>query len=145
MNDNNHDAGYFIAFIKKELDKTKNNDIKEYNITHIQFQVIMFLHHNEDKMIFQKDIEAELNVSKATASGIIDRLEMNGFIRRTPLETDSRYKYLTLCPKAFEFTDDILSKCRKNEERLFNGFEEKERKEAIGYLERMLNNLKENK
>jgi len=137
-------VGYLIGLIKKELDLRKNNDIKEFGITHTQFHVIMFITFNEDKKIFQKDIEQELDVTAATASGIIARLEANGFIRRTPLETDSRYKYLTLLPKSYEVKDIIMSKCSRNEGIMFNGFTPEEKNEAISYLERILKNVKEN-
>ena len=88
----NRDAGYLIGLIKKELDKRKNNDIKEFNITHTQFQIIMFLYHNQDRYVFQKDVEKELDISKATASAMIDRLENNNFIKKISSEKDSRYK-----------------------------------------------------
>jgi DNA-binding MarR family transcriptional regulator len=138
------DAGYVISLIKKELDQRKNNDIKEFNITHQQLHVVMYLiHHNEEK-IFQKDIESEMQITAATASGIIARLESNGFIKRTPLETDSRYKYLTPTKKAYEFKDIIISRCRKSEEAIFAGFKDEEKNMVLSYLERIYNNLKEN-
>lgn len=139
----NH-AGYWISLIKKELDRKKNNDIKEYNITHTQFQIIMFLFANEDKMVFQKDIEKELEISAATASGLIARLESNGFIKRTALKDDSRYKFLTLCPKSYELHEVVKSRCKKGEESIFKDFTDDEKAELILYLKRILKNVKEN-
>lgn len=142
-NDNRH-IGYLISLIKKELDLRKNNDIKEFNITHTQVHIIMFMVHNQDKKIFQKDIEHELLVSAATASGLLDRLESNGFIKRTPLENDSRYKYITLLPKAYELQEVIISKCKINEEKIIQGFSREEKDNLVLYLERILKNIKEN-
>lgn len=140
----NRDAGYLMGLIKRELDKSKNKDIKEFNITHTQFQIIMFLYHNQDKYIFQKDVEKELEISKATASVMIDRLEKNNFIKRISSEKDSRYKYLMLLPKAFEVQDVVISRCKKGEDKIFKDFTSNEREEVIVYLERILKNVKEN-
>ncbi len=139
----NRDAGYLIGLIKKELDKRKNNDIKEFNITHTQFQIIMFLYHNQDRYVFQKDVEKELDISKATASAMIDRLENNNFIKRISSEKDSRYKYLVLLPKAFEVRDVVISRCRKGEDKIFKDFTPKEREDVIVSLEKILKNVKE--
>ncbi len=140
----NRDAGYLMGLIKRELDKSKNKDIKEFNITHTQFQIIMFLYHNQDKYIFQKDVEKELEISKATASVMIDRLEKNGFIKRISSEKDSRYKYLVLLPASFEVQDVVVSRCKKGEDKIFKNFTPSEREEVIVYLERILKNVKEN-
>ncbi len=37
---------------------------------------------NEGKEIFQKDIEAEFNIRRSTATGILKLMEKNGFINR---------------------------------------------------------------
>lgn len=57
-----------------------------------QGAVLFYLISHEDQDVFQKDIEQLLSIQKASASGLIKRMEKNGFIHVEPLEIDKRYK-----------------------------------------------------
>lgn len=57
-----------------------------------QGAVLFYLISHEDQDVFQKDIEQLLNIQKASASGLIKRMEKNGFIHVQPLESDKRFK-----------------------------------------------------
>jgi DNA-binding MarR family transcriptional regulator len=54
----------------------------EGQLTIMQNWIIGFLDMNEGKEIFQKDIEAEFNIRRSTATGILKLMEKNGFINR---------------------------------------------------------------
>lgn len=137
--------GRMIKLISKELEINKNNDLKKYDMTAQQFHVIMLISLNSDKKIFQKDIEKDMDITGATASGILSRLEAKGYITRKTLDNDSRYKYLNLTNKALELKDKIFVNIEKHEKIMTQGFSEEEKKTLMEFLERMLNNLQKEK
>lgn len=137
--------GRMIKLISKELEINKNNDLKKYDMTAQQFHVIMLISLNSDKKIFQKDIEKDMDITGATASGIISRLEAKGYITRRTLDNDSRFKYLNLTDKALKLKDKIFVNIEKHEMIMTQGFSEEEKKTLMEFLERMLNNLQKEK
>ena len=50
--------------------------------TGMQGWIIGFLHRNEDRDMFQRDVEAEFNIRRSTATGILQLMEKNGFLLR---------------------------------------------------------------
>lgn len=133
--------GYSIKLINKQLSNKKNCDIKKYGITSQQFEILMHLYKNQDKNIFQKDIEQKLEITGATATGLINRLEQNGYIERKVLGTDSRYKVLILTNKAIELGEDIAEILKHHEEIIFDGFSEEEKRLCEEFMDRILDNL----
>ena len=57
------------------------------------------LHRNEDRDMFQRDVEAEFNIRRSTATGILQLMEKNGFLLREPVAYDARLKKLVLTPR----------------------------------------------
>ena len=66
--------------------------------TGMQGWIIGFLHRNEDRDMFQRDVEAEFNIRRSTATGILQLMEKNGFLLREPVAYDARLKKLVLTP-----------------------------------------------
>ena len=60
--------------------------------TGMQGWIIGFLHRNEDRDMFQRDVEAEFNIRRSTATGILQLMEKNGFLLREPVAYDAAEK-----------------------------------------------------
>ena len=75
--------------------------------TGMQGWIIGFLHRNEDRDMFQRDVEAEFNIRRSTATGILQLMEKNGFLLREPVAYDARLKKLVLTPKALARGRDL--------------------------------------
>ena len=69
--------------------------------TGMQGWIIGFLHRNEDRDMFQRDVEAEFNIRRSTATGILQLMEKNGFLLREPVAYDARLKKLVLTPRYY--------------------------------------------
>ena len=90
----------------------------------LQIAIIDFLLHHEDEAICQKDIQLEIDVSKAAISSAICSMEKQGFIERISDQEDSRKNRIILLPLGKEIYDDFKkSICLLNQEVL----------EGIGY------------
>ena len=70
--------------------------LKELNITSINGRVIGFLFFNQQRHIFQKDIEDVLEIRRSTASTLLQGMENKGLLRREAVEYDARLKRLVL-------------------------------------------------
>lgn len=58
--------------------------------------ILGYLCRNEDRDIFQKDIEAEFKIGRSTVTNILQLMEKKGFIRRESVPYDARLKKLVL-------------------------------------------------
>ena len=86
--------------------------------TGMQGWIIGFLHRNEDRDMIQRDVEAEFNIRRSTATGILQLMEKNGFLLREPVAYDARLKKLVLTPKALAVHEGVISRIRATEERI---------------------------
>ena len=93
-------------------------------ITPSQMFVILFLSENKENRL--SDVSRALRISAPTVTGVIDRLEKSGAVKRIPSHEDRRVIFLELTPKGksiarkFRTTiknrwQDILAKLRPEE------------------------------
>lgn len=61
-----------------------------------------YLYDYREKDIYQKDIEAEFFINRATASKMLSLMEEKQLIRRTASKVDGRLKKIELLPKGYE-------------------------------------------
>lgn len=100
-----------ISFLIKKLDNHIQRKIHElYNRKEFQECSLMnmwvsdflFDMQKEEKIVFQKDIEAEFSINRATASKMLSLMEKKKLIKRTSYANDSRLKQIELEPRGFE-------------------------------------------
>lgn len=83
--------------IKKMIFKhSKDKDIGDFP-SPLQERIMIYLVDNKDSIIYQKDLERELNVSKVTISEVLNKMEKNGVIIRESSEVDGRNKKIRCC------------------------------------------------
>jgi len=79
------------------------------NLTGMQYGILGFLsEQNDGHDVFQRDIEAEFNIRRSTASGMLQLLEKDGYIRRENVPGDARLKKIISTDKAKEL--DMIAK-----------------------------------
>lgn len=92
--------------------------------------------------VFQKDIEAELDIVRSSATALLQRMEKKGLITREPLPDDSRWKKILLTKKAIGLHEEICYEAKKMEERFLRGISDKELAVFSKVLDKMNKNLK---
>ena len=126
--------------IKRAADASIPPDLKQ-DITQMQSRILIFLSHRKGQDIFQRDVEAEFSITRATASKILTSMERGGLITRSAVESDARLKKLGLTEKA----DIISEKMRQNmirfEESLTWNLTAEERKTLLTLLRKLERNL----
>jgi len=89
--------------IKRRFDKLADST----GINGAEGRVIHFLILNQDKIIFQKDVEIEFDLRPSSASELLKRMEKKGLIERTSVESDARLKKIVLTDKSREHEERI--------------------------------------
>lgn len=69
-----------------------------FSVTLPQFDVLSELE-RAGRQMTMSELSRELMVSNGNVTGVIDRLEKNGFVTRTRAEHDRRVQYIQLTPK----------------------------------------------
>ena len=80
---------------------------------------------------------------RSTATGILQLMEKNGLITRSPVSHDARLKKLTLTPKAIEQHQRIVKGIRTVEERVSQCLTPEERRTFLGLCEKIAANLED--
>ena len=109
--------------------------------TGMQGWIIGFLHRNEDRDMFQRDVEAEFNIRRSTATGILQLMEKNGFLLREPVAYDARLKKLVLTERSRRIMQEMCQTGTTIDSRLLQGFSPDEVQTLYGFLDRMFRNL----
>ena len=139
-------VGFEIGALSNLLRRHVPQHVKENcmeGLTHRQRRIIGFIGRQRKRDVFQRDLEAELNIRRSTASGMLRLLEEGGFIIREPVEYDARLKRLVLTEKAQQRLDTVLAEIRRMESLLVAGLSEKELRAFFSTLEKMKANLEQ--
>lgn len=103
--------------------------------------IIAFLSCNKDRDIFQKDVEKEFDVTRSTASKVIDLMEQKGLVERQKVSHDARLRKLVLTAEADKLSALFEKDRTLLEETLMQGFTPEEEEILLGFLLRMKSNL----
>lgn len=138
-------VGYKIRLIHnqvhKDMEARRQANEEMFALTGMQRWTVGFLREHENQPIYQRDIEAEFQVSRATASNMLSVMERKGLIERLPVEHDARLKKLVLTEQGRAIMERADSDMREMEEKLTRGFTAEEKKEFLVMLDRVLENL----
>jgi DNA-binding MarR family transcriptional regulator len=118
----------------------RNMKRQKQNMTMMQSWVIGFLYHRQDMDIYQRDIEEEFDVSRATATNMLKLMEKREFIVRKPVDHDGRLKKIFLTPKAVAIHKNAMEDMVAVEKMLVQGMTSDE----VMQLKRLLKIMHEN-
>ena len=102
--------------------------------------ILQYLYKNNDREVFQKDIEKEFNIRRSSATGLLKLMEKNGLIYREPVDYDARLKRIVMTQKAVSLHRSIDQEINKMEKKISEGMTEEE----IDTLVRLLKKVREN-
>ena len=102
---------------------------------------VIFALWNEDKIPIKKLVE-KTSLDKATLTGIIDRLERDGYVKRIPSPEDKRSFLISRTGKDEIFKSKIPQASDQQNKIFYKYFSTSEIKEFENYLKRILENCK---
>ena len=141
--DNWH-VGYAVKSLNRRIGRVIDNipAVRENkNLTSIQFWVLTFLFREAGRDVFQRDVEAEFNIRRSTATDILKAMEANGLIRREPVGYDARLKKIVTLPYAEEIRKQLEAQVDRTERHLTEGFTKEELAQFYEFIRRFKENL----
>ncbi len=88
----------------------------ESYLTRMQMWVINYIRFREsEKDMYQGELEREFNITRATASNLLKRMERDGLITRENVFHDARMKKITLTEEAIRRSDEVRRHIDENE------------------------------
>ena len=109
-------------------------------LTDLQGRILGFLYHNQDREIFQRDIEEHFYIRRSTVSRLLAGMEEQGLLQRIPVPRDARLKKLVMTPRAVALHEEITHRLDEMERLLGRGLSQRELEEFLRILEKIKRN-----
>lgn len=126
--------------IKRNMDDGASDD-GEDGLTGMQGWIIGYVKNNAHREVFQRDIEKDFNIRRASVTGVLQLMERNGLIVREPVVHDARLKKITLTPKAISLFERAVQRFQEFEDNLRRGLSEEEIEFFFSIAEKLKRNL----
>ncbi len=136
-----------IAFEIRELGmlmrrKISNiNNLGSDNFTGMHTWLIHYLFENDDKDIFQKDVEEMFSIRRSSATSLLQRMEKNDILIRVPVSYDARLKKIVLTEKARTIHREIAEVMTNFENAFVQGLTKDETEQFLSILKKIKNNI----
>lgn len=137
-----HECIHIYTSTDRRRRKLFDKEVKALGIHHTQHRVLMYIS-KHDGMINQKQIADKFDVSPAAVAGTIKKLESNGYITRTSLESDNRYNEINITEKGRMIIENTRSAFEELDRKAFRYFSEEELNRLIELLNKMKKGLSE--
>jgi MarR family transcriptional regulator for hemolysin len=142
------DIGYILHKVSMLAKNNFSNKLNSIGITTGQFALL------KDVYYYQKNtvdvgglspacIAARLECDRPTISGVIDRLESQGWVERFENPNDKRSVLIKVTDKAKDKLEELEKMHSENHNTIVNGFTAEEINTFRNYLLRVVDNLKE--
>jgi DNA-binding MarR family transcriptional regulator len=100
----------------------------------------IFLHSKQGD-VFQKDIEAEFEMRRSTATQMLKLMEKNGLIIRCSVDRDARLKKIVLTDRAMELQSKIHEEMKVFESLIQEGITKEEMETFFAVTEKIKRNI----
>lgn len=121
--------------------RSSESTLREYlRLTHDttlpRFDVMAALYRRRDG-VTMRELSRMLLVSNGNATAVVDRLEADGMVRRTPSDTDRRTVYVALTPEGIAAFEAMATGHEAEVDKLFSGVTEADLDALTEILKRM--------
>lgn len=132
--------GALLKITVNGIEQSMNARVTALGLTSAQSHVMHYICRHSGQ-VHQRDVEQAFELSHATVSGLIDRLESKGFIRRARGLADGRCIALYATEKALEYEERIHGYIKESEDQMLRGFSPEEEDTLRAALQTILANL----
>jgi DNA-binding MarR family transcriptional regulator len=121
--------------------RASENHLREFlrlkhDTTLPRFDVMAALYRRRDG-VTMSELSRMLLVSNGNATAVVDRLESDGFVRRTPSEVDRRTVHVALTPEGLRAFEAMAEGHEAEVSRLFAGIPDEDLDQVTAILKRM--------
>ncbi len=135
-------GGFLISQVKQLSDRTferilKAKGVDEFNGA--QGRILYILWNNNNISI--KQISKLTKLAKTTLTAMLERMELQGLIKRTASKEDKRETIVSLTDKAKALQEDYLDVTKQMEEVFYKNFTDKQIENFENTLKKIIENL----
>ena len=107
----------------------------------LQGGILGYLYHHRDGPVYQRDLEKEFRISRATATNTLQVMERDGLIVRRAQDRDGRLKRIQMTPEAYQNHEKIERHMDWIGNRVLEGMSDQEVAELYRLLGILMKNL----
>lgn len=119
----------------RQVTKAYRKEITSYKLTHGQFFMMVAI--MEEEGLLPSELAEKTSQDRATITGLLDRLEKNGWIERRSDKNDRRSLRIFLTPEARDKRDEILKLFQRTNQIFLNCFTREEWNLMQNFLTRL--------
>jgi len=108
-----HKAGLNILYTAWWLKTNMSKELKEYGLTHEQYNVLRILKGKHPEHICVKEIACRMIEKNSNVPRIIDRLEAKKLVKRTASDSDRRETVIVLSPAGINILQHSTDRINK--------------------------------
>jgi DNA-binding MarR family transcriptional regulator len=108
-----HKAGINILYTAWWLKTLMSKELKEYGLTHEQYNVLRILNGKHPEQICVKEIACRMIERNSNVPRIIDRLEIKKLVKRSTSEADKRETVIVLTPAGINILKHTTDRINK--------------------------------
>lgn len=136
-----------IAMLIKEIYsivmRKVGSSLMDRSLTHQQIMIIQLLAHNQNKEINISDLCREMALTKGTVSGIVQRLEVAGYVEKRKHKDDKRITYVVFSEKGRAFAKEFRETINDSFQAVFKDFAAAELESTRENLRILRNKIKD--
>ena len=135
-----HDCGHLLAKTLKTHRYMMRRRFDEMGLHRGQPPLIMELYKHDG--ITHSELSERLEVTPATVTNLVKRMERDGFVIRRREDKDERISRVYLTEEGKAIRAKIIANIRDIESKTFKDFSEEDMNLLQGFMERIIGNLK---
>lgn len=107
----NRRVGAEVKMISNMIHRTLMAGIssEEDQVTASNGWILGYLAHNEEREVYQRELEEKFRIRRATVSKTLGLMEQKGLIERVPVAHDARLKRLLLTDKGRRYNKEMIA------------------------------------
>ena len=131
-----------VFMLNSYINRLDSIVLSDLDLSVQQAKILFLLAASNRGEVYQKDVDALVGITHSTSSGILSRMKEKGLIDWYESKKDKRCKSLVLTEKGIKLVPLFASEFDSIEERLVSGIEEKDLKDFLLILSKMIKNIK---
>ncbi|HUD31365.1 MAG TPA: MarR family transcriptional regulator [Novosphingobium sp.] len=134
--------GYLVHDVSRMRRTLYDQHLKTLGITRSQWWVLANISRQPGKGVVSSTLARDIDVGKVTLSGIVDRLEVAGYVYRRPDKKDKRAKRIYITDSGYQLIDQMRLIIEPLNRRICEGMAEAEIHATEDGLAKVKANLK---
>lgn len=137
-------VGYHLRRLDNLLMRNTMAQARSMNLDEVTVMhgwILAYIYENQERDIYQKDIETQFGINRSTVTNIVKLMEKKGLISRESVPQDARLKKLVLTEKGIWAKEVSYEAVQATEKQTVFGISEEELNYFFKLIEKMRKNL----